>query len=156
MEVILDIRYFIFIFFVVIIAFGHAYNVFFYNGIKEKGQLSVQPKFFNSLSYSYLIPLGDYNQDIFPEYQFWVPWLFFVLASLINLIVLMNLLISIVSDTFSRIKEQYSIVMYQDMLHLIMENKMMFKLSRKVMSKYEKRYLIIAIPSEKQVKQEDV
>ena len=38
-------------------------------------------------------------------------------------IVLINLLISIVSDTFTRIKSSYNVIMYKDMLHMIIENR---------------------------------
>ena len=130
-EVIRDIKEFIFIFGILVIAFGHAFNVFYRNGIDHLQSFeSPHPRYYYSLIYSYRLALGDFNTDDFPEYQQWVPWLFFMLATLINLIVLLNLLISIVSDTFGRIKEQHSIYMYKDMLYLMIENKTLFKIRK--------------------------
>jgi hypothetical protein len=61
-----------------------------------------------------------------------------MIAIILQFIILLNLLISIVSDTFGRIKSNYTIIMYKDMLHLINENSFLYfgSRSKKLTGKY--------------------
>lgn len=55
--------------------------------------------------------MGSYG-DMIGDFEGWVSWLVFLLSSILTNIVLMNLLISIIGNTFGRIKENYNIIMY--------------------------------------------
>ena len=75
---------------------------------------------------------------------------------MINVIVLLNLLISIVSDTYARIKENYGDIMYKDMLYLIVENKMYYILRKRLSNQYQMENMIISIPSDTDKDQEQL
>lgn len=79
----------------------------------------------NSLFLTYNYPIGDYGID-FSDYNLWLSRIYFITSTFVLVVVLMNLLISIISDTFARIKADYKTIMYMDMLHLIVENKIFF------------------------------
>ncbi len=113
----IDVLHFLFILCVVIVAFGHSFLLLSTNN--STGPLI--PNMFEAWFNSYLI--GDYYSEIFGDYMNWYSWLFFLLSSFLINIVLMNMLISIIGTTYARITENYKIIMYKDMLHLIQENK---------------------------------
>ena len=53
--------------------------------------------------YIYQVALGDFDTSKFGEIAVPYVWLFFLLCTLVNLVIMMNLLIAIISDSFSRI-----------------------------------------------------
>ncbi len=59
--------------------------------------------------YTYRLAMGDFNLDFFEELNstadFIVAWILFGAGSLFLVIVLLNLLIAIMGDTFSRVLE---------------------------------------------------
>lgn len=119
-QVVIDIRYFIFIFVLTIFAFAHAFFVL------QKNSSQVDPNFLNvssSIAYVYLLSMAQLNTSVFGDYHPGISWLFLVLANFLLQIVLLNLLISIVADTFSNICSNYNVIMYKDMLDMIIENR---------------------------------
>mmetsp|Transcript_23091 Transcript_23091/g.22502 ORF Transcript_23091/g.22502 Transcript_23091/m.22502 type:complete len:93 (+) Transcript_23091:1360-1638(+) len=76
--------------------------------------------------YAYLLPLGEYDFDAFSDINIEISWFIFFLGTFIMNIMLLNLLISIISDTFARIKESYDVIMYKDMLGVINENRLFY------------------------------
>lgn len=92
----------------------------------------------------YKIALGDFDTDLFGDYYFQISWLFFVLATFLLQIVLINLLISIVADTFSNIKSNYNVIMYKDMLHMIIENR--FLAVGPLTPELRHKHLFLALP----------
>ena len=142
LEVIKDIRYFIFIFVLTIIAFAHAWFIYLKNG--TVGDTGTFNNLWSALGYTYRLSLGDFDVDKFGDYHIEISWIFFILATFLLQIVLINLLISIVADTFTRIKVNYNIIMYKDMLHMIIENR--FLAVGKMPPYLRSKYLIMAIP----------
>lgn len=76
-----------------------------------------------AIQYVYFISFSNFDTSVFGDYYIQISWVFFILATLILQIVLINLLISIVADTFSTIKSNYHLIMYKDLLHMIIENR---------------------------------
>lgn len=142
-QVVMDIRHFIFVFVLVILAFAHAWFVLLKNNAPDDSD-----KMFGNVSlaiaYVYKIALGDFDTDIFGKYYTEISWLFFVLATFLLQIVLINLLISIVADTFSNIKSNYNVIMYKDMLHMIIENR--FLAVGPLTQALNHKYLLMALP----------
>lgn len=141
LEVIKDIRYFIFIFVLTIIAFAHAWFVYLKNGGDDGGSFK---SVWNALGYTYRLSLGDFDVDKYGSYHIEISWIFFILATFLLQIVLINLLISIVADTFTRIKGNYNIIMYKDMLHMIIENR--FLAFGPLPPYLRNKHLLMAIP----------
>lgn len=139
-QVIADLRYFIFIFVLVILAFAHAYFVF----LKNKSDGTPFPSVMLSIEYVYRIALGDFETTIYGDYYTEISWTLFVLSTFMLQIVLINLLISIVADTFARIKSNYNIIMYKDMLHMIIENR--FLAVGRLPNELNHKYLFMALP----------
>ena len=52
------------------------------------------------MRFSYITAIGDLDTDGFTGF---VPWILFFVSSVFNLIVLLNLLIAIISDTYDRV-----------------------------------------------------
>jgi hypothetical protein len=75
------------------------------------------------------------------------------LATFALQIVLINLLISIVADTFQRIKSNYNVIMYKDMLHMIIENR--FLAVGHLSEGLSHKYLLMALPIDSANSKED-
>jgi hypothetical protein len=70
----------------------------------------------------YRVAISDIDSDNFDKYNPLIAWGIFILATLFVLIVLLNMLISIVADTFERVNKDSANMMYKDMVGLIVEN----------------------------------
>jgi WD40 repeat protein len=111
-EVINDMQ----VFFVILFYSTLAFTFIFY--INE-GKMS----FAGYLTLSYRLDLADFVTD---EYQGF-DWVIFFLATVINPLVMLNLLISIMGTTYERVKEGNDIANYQELTGMIMEiEKLMF------------------------------
>ena len=66
--------------------------------------------------------LGDFDTDDFGETGYGIVYLMFALASIFLIIVMLNLLIAIISDTFAEVQSQAKRKMYQEFSQLICEN----------------------------------
>ena len=118
-ETILDVRYMMIINFTLMCAFTHAWFIFWKND-----PTIVNTTLTEVWAYVYRLFLGDYDVSVFYKtYQEKVSWFFFILSTLLTQIVFVNILISIVGETFGRIRERYNIIMYKDMLYMIVENR---------------------------------
>lgn len=69
------------------------------------------------LSTSYLITLGNVNDGNYSIIQ----WICFILATIINPVIMMNLLISIMGDTHDRVQESKEVADYRELANLILE-----------------------------------
>ncbi len=83
-------------------------------------------------------------------FQYWFAQFFFTFATLFVLIVLLNLLISIVGRTFSRVSEDANNLMYADMVKLIVENQfLVYYFMREELN--EGDYIILVVPEEREI-----
>jgi len=89
-EVFVDIKSFFFLLFYSTIAFALVFIA-----IKNDSNTS----FFDNLASSYLLDLADFSTDG----QGTLEWIIFFFASVINPLVMLNLLISIIGDTYDRV-----------------------------------------------------
>lgn len=119
-DVVYDMRHFLVVLSLTIIAFGDTFYVIS-NGNIENSQFV--KGFLDSIMYTYLIILGGFNVDDFEKsIATSVLLVFFFLCTLFNTIVMLNLLIAIISDTFSKVKENQINTSYQEMAAMIAEN----------------------------------
>lgn len=76
-----------------------------------------------SVAISYRLDLGDFDAD----YTNLFDWLMFFLASVLNPLIMLNLLISIMGDTYSKVKDTNDIANFQELTEMIIEiEKLMF------------------------------
>lgn len=158
-NVILDATQFFFVFFISIFAFGHAIYIFSlnYNGLEDSSgsYYTSDNTFMSVILDQYMVPFGEYQQDDYNLYLPAVSWFFFILQSLIVIIVLLNLLISIVGDTFARVNADKSNIMYRDMVDLIVENYFLIN-SADAKSMNKGKYLVLVIPEDSVLDEEEL
>ena len=59
--------------------------------------------FLGAIAYVYRMVLGDFDTDSFGEVAVPYVWVLFLLCTVFNMIIMLNLLIAIISESFSRI-----------------------------------------------------
>lgn len=79
--------------------------------------------FFDSFTYTYRMGLGDFDTDAFAESKFFMFfWLLFFACTLFIQILLLNLLIAIMGDTFERVQEMKEQAQLRENCALIADN----------------------------------
>lgn len=99
-EVCWDMKEFMFLLVIAMVGFADAFfsisiSISEYGDYEEPFVTSVT----QALQYSYLLALGEFGLDSLDNWG----WLMFILASLFNLVVMLNLLIAIISSTYERV-----------------------------------------------------
>ena len=124
-EIAHDMKYFFVVLMLAVVAFANAFYILTVN------QPSVDALVPYSFVFSYRMGLGDFDTDSFGETKdeilLWVLW--FVNTLLIN-IMLLNLLIAIMGDTFERVLETMENSMLKEITQMMQENEFLFNRSR--------------------------
>ena len=71
-------------------------------------------------------------------------WTIFYLCTVLNMIIMLNLLVAIISESFARINQEKEQASYQEKCDIIAENTYLIPKSRKNAFCAENRYLLIA------------
>ena len=66
--------------------------------------------------------LGDFSSDDFGSIARPYMWILFVLCTVINMIIMLNLLVAIISESFAKINEVSVQASYQEKADIIAEN----------------------------------
>ena len=111
-EVFIDMRFFLMILLLTFVAFGDALrsisSVNPPDSIDDLGQ-TVQYQFittwFDGVMFVYRMVLGDFDTTAFGVVAVPYVWILFILCTLFNMIIMLNLLIAIISESFARINE---------------------------------------------------
>ena len=74
-------------------------------------------RFGQYLTVSYRLNLGDFNTDFEKPFD----WTIFFFATVINPLIMLNLLISIMGNTYARVKEGNDIANFQELTEMILE-----------------------------------
>jgi len=139
-EITADIRPFLLVLVVAIFGFANGFFLLALNRSSEvpEGEESYRflTTYIEALRYVYLLGLGEFGVDEFAGKDETVLWIFFIIASIFILIVLLNLLIAIMSDTFAKVAATSDQAMMREHLQLIMENKQLPSLRRLKEVKY--------------------
>ncbi|CDW83593.1 UNKNOWN [Stylonychia lemnae] len=119
-EVVSDMRYFFIVLLVTIIAFGDSFlKIANANPDQEKRFTS---GFIDSIIYTYKMILGDFDTDEFGDVAPALMMILFLLCTVFNMIVMLNLLIAIISESFARVTGMSDQAVYQEMASMISEN----------------------------------
>ena len=105
LEILYDMKWFIFVMALAVGAFAHCFFILALN--KSATQLNfVNNSFFYAIIYTYQMGMGNWNVADFEQtYYPFIGYIVFVLATIVILIVLLNMLIAIMADTFTRVQE---------------------------------------------------
>jgi len=93
-EIIKDVRYFMVILLVTIIGFSQAIGMFEDNSPKHVSETEVKLQ--------YQLMLGDWDTEGYDGFQ----WLYFLLGSFFGMLILLNLLIALMTETYIRIQQE--------------------------------------------------
>jgi hypothetical protein len=126
-EIIKDMQFFVGVLMIATIAFG---NAFYILGRNSEGENLAGDNVIDAFIFSYKMGLGDFITDGFGTRDEEILWIFFLLNSLIILIVLLNLVIAIMGDTFDRVQETQENSMLKELTNMIRENEFLFSRSR--------------------------
>ena len=99
-EVIIDMRYFMVVLIITIVAFGNSYYT-----ISEAND--ADNKFLNSwvqaILFSYELAIGNWDLTGMGNKAEVFIWILFVLCTVFNMVIMLNLLIAIISETYDRV-----------------------------------------------------
>lgn len=80
-------------------------------------EMSEQKTIEEAWRHSYLINYGEFDTDLYT----WLEWVVFVMATCLNPLILMNMLIALMGDTYSRVKEKADVADLREMALFIFE-----------------------------------
>lgn len=118
--VIYDMRIFLLILLIIYLGFGEAFL-----RLSERSDEEVQwlSDYAHGIIYSFRISIGDTDTDPFDDsVQMGTAWFLFILCALYTNVVMLNLLISIISESFGKINSNAQFANYQERARLIAEN----------------------------------
>lgn len=118
--VIVDMKFFLLILLVALLAFGDSFKVMSLANSGDDQFISggVAGAFF----YSYRVALGDFDTDSFGTVGTLYCIILFILNTLFTTIIMLNLLIAIISEAFEKINQQGKRASYREKAGLIAEN----------------------------------
>ena len=106
LEVIQDMRFFVAVITVTLLAFTSTFFILSTTSETDESIDLIGLSYLNSASSTYQLLLGQFDTSSFNAKQLPLTWAFFILATLFLIIVMLNLLISIISDTFARVSSR--------------------------------------------------
>lgn len=96
-------------------SFAIIYFIMVNNLLNDSGS-ETQP-FSSYVASAYLLNLGDFQTENYGPFE----WVIFFFASVINPLIMLNLLISIMGDTFGRVKEEQQIADMKELTGMVIE-----------------------------------
>ncbi len=100
-EILKDMKYFVGVLMIAILAIGNAFDILdpFYADEEAYPGNTI----WRSLIFSYNISIGAFETDTFPQKNDWIIQTLWFLQSLINFVILLNMLIAAMGDTYDRV-----------------------------------------------------
>ena len=146
-EVINEVKVFLLMLSIVLIAFGEAFLRFSQGseGDDDNGDSSFIINYPDAFIYSFRLAIGDINVGSFNKtiqpVLLWVLWL---LCLLVTNVIMLNLLISIISESFASVNDNSIQANYQERARIIAENSYLIPKSQKKKFGGKNQYLVIA------------
>ncbi|CDW83468.1 wd-40 repeat protein [Stylonychia lemnae] len=145
-EVIYDMGIFLLILFLTVTAFGDSFLRLSLGN--EEGFIE---NFFFSIVYAYRMILGDFDTTNFGDVARPLAFVFWFMCTIVDMIVMLNLLIAIISATYERVANNSEKAAYQEMAKLIDENQYLIPAYIKKSYAPLGQYLILVTNEEKVV-----
>lgn len=93
--------------------------------------------------------MGDFNYDNYDTSgQTFLSWFFFILATVVNCIVMLNLLIAVVSETFATVLDTKDENTYKERAGIIAENYFLLSQGQKAKNRDKNLVLMITEPKD--------
>lgn len=139
---------FMVVLFITIVAFSDTFLTLS-NGNEEHEKFVFS--FTDSIIYVYRIILGDFDVSKFGTVAVPLCYALFILCTIFNTIVMLNLLIAIISESFSYVKENASNASYQEMAGMIAENNYIIPENVKETYAELNRYIVVVTDLEAEI-----
>eukprot|EP00347_Sterkiella_histriomuscorum_P017370 403349643 len=156
-EVCVDMRHFLLILVLTFVAFGDAMRSISTSNEDvpdESGNTSqFVGSYVESVTFTYRMVLGDFDTSNFGQVALPYVWILFILCTVFNMIIMLNLLVAIISESFARINEVSTQASYQEKAGMIAENDYLIPESRKRKFCPANKYLLIATDVEAEMKE---
>ena len=121
-EIIIDMKYFTLVFMIAVVGFGNA----FYIINRNDDDSFAGSTFLQAQRYSYLTGLGELETDNFDNfYGGFIAYIIWFISTLITLFILLNMLIAIMGDTFSKLQESSESSAIQELVNIMTENEVL-------------------------------
>ena len=101
-EIVWDMRYFVLVLFIAVVAFANTFYVLGENSDPGSDWFSGN-NFILTFIFSYRMGLGDFETDGFNTWDEIIIWILWFLNTLLILIILLNLIIALMGDTYARV-----------------------------------------------------
>ena len=118
-EVIIDMRYFFLVLLITVAAFGESFLRLSLANVEDE---RFTTSFTDSMIFTYRMILGDFDTSAFGSVATPAVMIIFLLCTIINMIVMLNLLIAIISDSYARVQGISQQATYQERCSMISEN----------------------------------
>jgi hypothetical protein len=138
-EVVADMRNFFLVLLITIAAFGDS---FLRLSLGNEGEEIYTTDFLDSIIYTYRMILGDFGVD-FGTTAPGLALFIFILCTVFNMIVMLNLLIAIISDSYARVTNMSNQTTYQERSIMICENQYLIPDDVKANYAEKGQYLIV-------------
>ncbi|CDW73665.1 wd-40 repeat protein [Stylonychia lemnae] len=115
-----DIRIFIYIFFLTIIGFGNGFYLLSISNRNEDDRFI--KSFPMSIMFVYRMALGDFDTEKFGNESIYLVWFIFILSTMLIMILLLNLLIAIMGDSYGKVTQAEEQSKVQEYLQLLLDN----------------------------------
>jgi hypothetical protein len=132
-------RYFVLALLIAIMAFANTFYILGKNGEENFAGSSI----FDSFIYTYRMAFGDFDTDNFDTEDEALIWILWFINTLIVLVILLNLVIAIMGDTFDRVQETQESTMLKEFTNIMRENA--FMIPKSLLYK-DTKYIIIVQP----------
>ena len=124
-EVFKDMTSFLILLFYSTFSFALIYFIMV-NNLKSNSNEKTE-EFSSYIATAYLLNLGDFDTDNYGLFE----WIIFFFASVINPLIMLNLLISIMGDTYGRVKEEKEIADLKELTQMVIEGEYLMFCKRK-------------------------
>jgi hypothetical protein len=151
-EVVKDMRYFLMMLLLTFTAFGDSMRQI--SSSNPEGKDFIDGTFFTGIAFIYRMVLGDFDTNGFGEIAVGYVWILFILCTVFNMIIMMNLLIAIISESFAQVNSSSEQAGYQEMADLIYQHSIIIPFDRQRMYCDDKKYLIVAIDKQEEIDQQ--
>lgn len=145
-QVCIDMRHFILLLFLTFIAFGEAIQ-----SISDTTGENNYTGYLGGIGYVYRMVLGDFSVDDFDHRATLFMWILFIACTVLVMIIMMNLLIAIISESFAAINEVSKQANYRERAKMISEN--LYLVPAFVRNAFTRKntYLLMAIDTEQEL-----
>mmetsp|Transcript_19002 Transcript_19002/g.13799 ORF Transcript_19002/g.13799 Transcript_19002/m.13799 type:complete len:251 (+) Transcript_19002:4679-5431(+) len=141
--VIVDMKSFLIVLMIGLVAFGDSFATIA-SGNEDIGAYVFTSGLFDSILYVYLIILGGFDiADYDGAINYVLAMTLFLLCTIFNMIVMLNLLIAIISESFAKVNSNAKNATYQEKASLIAENNYLIPDERKASYAPKYRHLMV-------------